>query len=134
MINRLDHVNIIVRSIERTLAFYDGLGMACRPAPGQADMTRNAWIHSGDGRPVLHVGTGDIGLMPAQDRSRPGTGAIDHIALECSDYDGMRAGFERAGVAIVCNDVPAASLRQIFLSDPDGVTLELNFRDVPASG
>jgi catechol 2,3-dioxygenase-like lactoylglutathione lyase family enzyme len=57
-----------------------------------------------------------------------GGGAIDHIAFECADYDQMRAKLQARGLKFTSNDVPMIKLRQLFVNDPNGVTLELNFR------
>ncbi len=58
-----------------------------------------------------------------------GGGAVHHLALECDDYDGMLAGISAAGLARTLNEVPQVRLRQIFLTDPNGVLIELNFRE-----
>ena len=57
-----------------------------------------------------------------------GGGAIEHVAFECDGYEELAARFAAAEVPTRTNDVPAAGLRQIFLNDPNGVTIELDFR------
>jgi hypothetical protein len=57
-----------------------------------------------------------------------GCGCIDHVALEGQDYDRFGERLRSLGIAHWCNDVPAAGLKQIFITDPDGICLELNFR------
>lgn len=134
MINGLDHVNIRVADLRATLTFYtDVLGMRCAPVPGDEDMSARAWIFSGDGRPAVHVGSGALGL--GFDRSfdaKSGSGVIDHVAFDCSDYEGVRARLASQGVTARFNDVPMAGLRQIFITDPNGILIELNFRTAPS--
>jgi hypothetical protein len=61
----------------------------------------------------------------------PGSGAVHHIALDCGGHDDMVARLERLGVQHRRNAVPAIGLRQIFVHDPNGVMVELNFPGQP---
>jgi catechol 2,3-dioxygenase-like lactoylglutathione lyase family enzyme len=129
MVLSLDHVNIRVADIRKTLSFYsDVLGMRCGPVPGFRDMVESAWIYAGDDRPVLHVGTGTLAVSRASAAPSMGCGSIDHVALECLDYERFCARFVEWGIDARYNDVPMARLKQIFVTDPDGICLELNFR------
>jgi catechol 2,3-dioxygenase-like lactoylglutathione lyase family enzyme len=62
--------------------------------------------------------------------SLAGTGALDHIAFLATDWPAMRARCEAGGIEYVERQVPLLGLRQVFLTDPSGVTIELNY---PAS-
>ena len=55
------------------------------------------------------------------------TGSIDHVALACDDFAGIVRRCEELGVAHRVNDRKDADLRQVFVTDPNNVTLELNF-------
>jgi catechol 2,3-dioxygenase-like lactoylglutathione lyase family enzyme len=132
-VRTLDHVNIRTERLEETLAFYTQvLGMTPRHAPGAAQEAPPTWLCDDDDRPVVHLGSfkarypGDQELgkgVPAR-----GGGAIDHVALECAGYDEMLDRIQAASLPLATNDIPQISLRQIFVQDPNGVTLELNFR------
>ena len=132
-VRTLDHVNIRTERLDETIAFYSTmLEMACRPPPGGSDVSRGTWIYDGDDHPVFHVGTFEArypgedahdGLEPAR-----GSGAIHHVALECLGYDELLDRLKAANHAISTNDLPSFGLRQIFVKDPNGVTLELTFR------
>lgn len=129
MIICLEHANVRVVSIARTIAFYaDVLGMRAGPVPGQSEITDSAWIYAGDGRAVLHIGEGALALSGSNAAPGRGAGAIDHITFECDDDAAFRAQLEQRGVSHRVNDVAAIGLRQIFVTDPDGICLELNFR------
>lgn len=58
----------------------------------------------------------------------PGTGPLDHIAFNASGYDEVVARLRQHGVSFVCNDPPDAPVRQLFLLDPNGLKIEINFR------
>jgi len=56
-----------------------------------------------------------------------GSGNFDHIAFAANDLAGMRRHFSACGVKFNERDVPGLPLHQIFLTDPNGLTVELNF-------
>lgn len=132
-IEALDHVNVRCADIDKSIAFYETmLGMTVEPPPGAVDMRQNAWIVAKDGRSVVHLNLATPGadfLKDSRDWSDvSGSGRVHHVAFECSDYDGVRKTLGEAGLALRFNDVPEIALRQIFVHDPDGILVELNFR------
>lgn len=116
----LDHVNIVTADLEATVRFYrDLLGLL--PGPRPAFAFPGAWLYL-DGRPVIH-------LVSRHDAPAGATtGAIDHVAFGCEDFDGLRSRLDAAGVAYEVREVPGGEVRQIFLRDPNGVKVELGFR------
>ncbi len=56
-----------------------------------------------------------------------GSGMIDHVAFAATDIDAVRARIEASGLAFRERKVPSMDLRQIFVTDPSGVVIELNF-------
>ena len=50
------------------------------------------------------------------------------FAFETEGYDGMAAKLTERGLAFETKELPDFRLRQIFVHDPNGVKLELNFR------
>ena len=133
-ITRLDHYSIRTTDLERTRAFYtEVVGLEAGPRPNFP--FPGVWLYN-DGRAVVHVVGIDLndpaGLIAYLGDDKPlqdvaGTGTIDHVAFVCSDIDAMRERFAAAGLATRERDVPTLNLKQIFLEDPNGVTLELNF-------
>ena len=114
---RLDHVTIKASDLDASVAFYVeilGLESGARPPfsfPG-------AWIYCGD-RPVVHI----VADRPTE----TGTGSIDHIAFQARDPEAFVARLKADGTDFTQRDVPGMALRQVFLTDPDGVTVEINF-------
>lgn len=56
-----------------------------------------------------------------------GSGAVDHVAFTASGLPDMRARLQRAGHAFRERSVPGLGLHQVFVDDPSGITIELNF-------
>jgi catechol 2,3-dioxygenase-like lactoylglutathione lyase family enzyme len=140
---KLDHCNIRTFDLDATIAFYtDVVELKDGAFPGTRAM--GAWLYDASDRPILHLiaidpNDPEAALGRVRDRlgalggdldveSMNGTGVIDHIAFECDDYDKMKSKLETRGLAYTSSDVPSIKLRQLFVNDPNGVTLELNFR------
>lgn len=127
-INSLDHYNIETARLDETVEFYTevlGLSQGYRPAsipiPG-------AWMYAG-GHACIHINAVD------DDLSGP-TGPINHVAFETAnepgDYDAMKADLAARGLPFdEADSRPMIPLRQIFVHDPNGIRLELNYRDRP---
>lgn len=138
-VQRLDHYSIRTTDLEATRRFYTevvGLSVGPRPAfpfPG-------LWLYTSEeekqaNHAVVHV----VGIDPNDpsglvdylgDRdggSLEGGGAVDHVAFWCSDLPGLRARLRAGEIEFRERTVPTLALHQVFLEDPSGVTLELNF-------
>ena len=59
-----------------------------------------------------------------------GSGSVDHIAFLATDWPAMRQRCDALTVRYHEQHVPSLGLLQVFLVDPSGVTIELNYRDV----
>ncbi len=55
------------------------------------------------------------------------SGVIDHIAFGSRGFDAIKQHLTRKGVPFRVNEVPNSSRRQIFVTDPNNVLIELNF-------
>jgi catechol 2,3-dioxygenase-like lactoylglutathione lyase family enzyme len=126
-VNGLDHVNIIAGDIDSTVQFYgELLGFRRGESPGAAMGFKGAWLLDAADRPIIH-------LMAFNDQYHAGldkgsaTGSIDHVALACQDFAGTLSRCEALGVEHRVNDRRFGDLRQIFVTDPNNVKLELNF-------
>ena len=54
---------------------------------------------------------------------------VDHIPFEAAGYQETVKCLESANYNYSCSNVPDTNIRQIFLVDPNGVRLELNFNE-----
>jgi len=130
---QLEHYLVVSDRLEETMEFYrDVIGMQVgfRPALGFAGY----WLYLGDVA-CLHLADREsyreykarVGTpVPKQ---MADTGAIDHIAFQATDFPGMTARLEALGLKYRENLVEDIRLKQIFVQDPNAVTLELNFRE-----
>lgn len=129
-LHAMEHLLVLTDDLEATLAFYrDVLGLkdGSRPPlpfPGH-------WLYAGSApcvhvadRPAYTAHARTIGLDPSPERR--GSGVIDHIAFRASDYDATLQRLERHGVPAVRNTVEGVGIRQLFVRDPNGVTVEIN--------
>lgn len=119
-VKAFQHVNTRSADVERTREFYEnviGLRVGDRPP----FPFKGYWLYVG-GDAVLH-----LVQRAAGDTHHAGTGNLDHVAFLASDYGGMRQRLVDRGMTFREAVVPRDGTRQIFVKDPDGLTIELNF-------
>lgn len=130
-VKHLDHVNIQCADVGATARFFtDVLELSARPMAPGVEMDAVTWMFDAGNRPIVHLNR--PGVTFAEDSSRPlrpDTGALNHVAFECADHAAMLARLEALGIAYRCREIAAAGLKQVFVDEPNGVRLELNFRD-----
>lgn len=129
-VQSLHHFNI--RSSHEELLvlcdFYSQvIGLTLGPRP--PFRSSGFWLYA-EGVPVLHltVARASESLPDISDRHS----AADHIAFRCTDLEGALERLCRHGVAHSIDRVPLVNEVQIFLRDPSGVGVELNFVDAGA--
>lgn len=131
----LDHVNIRTPDVSGTAGFLrDLLGLRAATAPGAASIDQGCWMYDTGERPIIHIGPIDAAYP--SDEAVPfttarGSGAVHHVALECAGYDAMVAKLDQLAAPYSCNDITQIGLRQVFVSEANGILLELNFREPP---
>lgn len=128
-VNGLDHVNIVTRDLDATVAFYEQiLGLKRGESPGAALGFKGAWMFDASGKAIVHLVWKDPSRDFAADHE-PGTvtGAIHHVALACRGYDSTIERLETRGIGYRTNELASINLRQIFVRDPNNINLELNF-------
>lgn len=119
----LDHITVLCSDVGRSREFYvDVLGMIDGPRP-DFDFP-GAWLYVGD-RAVVH-------LIGGRNDGIRSTGCFDHVAFDANDIEEMRRRLNKLGLAFREQRAPGFPLRQLFLFDPDGVEIELNFRNAEA--
>ena len=127
LVHGLDHVNIIARDIAESVQFYaDVLGLEPRDPPGPP--RKGCWLHDGTGRAIIHLGSADESYVGERDVGAS-TAAVHHVALACSGFDEMLARLQALGVPHRVGGITGIGFRQIFITDPSNVSLELNFPD-----
>jgi len=117
----LDHYNVSTRKLGDTVRFYeDILGLVNGPRP-PFDFP-GAWLYS-EGHPVLHLND----ISPTDKQQPADSGVIDHIAFGSRGFEAMKQHLAQKAVSFRVNVVPNSSRRQIFLTDPNNVLIELNY-------
>jgi catechol 2,3-dioxygenase-like lactoylglutathione lyase family enzyme len=117
----LDHYNLRTRNFKETVRFYEdilGLENGARPNfsfPG-------AWMYS-DGKPVVHL----VDISPTDEAQKPDSGVVHHIAFISRGFKGMKERLAGKKVEFAARVVPGNALWQIFITDPNGVVIELNY-------
>ncbi|HXZ56102.1 MAG TPA: VOC family protein [Gaiellaceae bacterium] len=124
-LSRLEHVLVLTDDLEATRAFYEALGLEVGERP-ELEFP-GYWLYL-DGAPCLHVAERGPYEAHAATLGLHVGPAVDHVALGGTGYGDAAARLEAEGLDAVANAVPGAGLRQLFVTDPNGVRVELNFR------
>jgi catechol 2,3-dioxygenase-like lactoylglutathione lyase family enzyme len=120
LVRGLDHINIRTADLAATKALFVGvLGLTEGwrppfPFPG-------AWLYAGD-KGVVHLV--EVGQAAAASEGS----SLDHFAFEISDYEAALQRVKATGLSFRESPTPGTSVRQIFVRDPNGVTIELNWK------
>lgn len=116
----LEHFTLECADLTVTRDFYvDMLGLSegFRPKmdfPGH-------WLYCA-GVPIVH-----LMKREAADRPKVQTGRLDHIAFKSEKPDELLGKLRDAGIPFEENKVWEIGLLQVFVHDPDGLQVELNF-------
>jgi catechol 2,3-dioxygenase-like lactoylglutathione lyase family enzyme len=134
----LNHFSIRTTDLDATRRFYETvLGLTVGPRPEFP--FPGLWMYSGDHAEVGNATVHIIGMDPNDpeglkaylgDRdpsSLKGSGAVDHVAFFADGLADMLAHLRKLGIAARQRTVPSIGLHQLFLDDPNGVVIELNY-------
>ena len=117
----LDHFNIRTRKLTETVRFYESvLGLEKGPRPNFA--FPGAWMYS-EGKAVVHL----VDISATNEPQKPDSGVVHHVAFASTGFDGMADRLKSRGVPFEARQVPGGELWQIFVNDPNGVMIELNY-------
>ena len=119
-VNGINHVNIRTTDVEASARFYtEVLDFKFRGGPLVMGREPN-WLFDKSGHPIIH-----LRVMAPDSES---TGPIDHVALDCEGLPLVVERLKQRDVKFdIANLQPGVTI--VFVKDPHGVMLELNFRD-----
>jgi len=117
----LDHFNIRTRDLNSTVHFYqDIMGLEKGPRPNFT--FPGAWMYS-EGKAVVHI----VDISKTDEPQKPDSGVVHHVAFVSRGFDGMKQRLASKGMPFDARQVPGGELWQIFVNDPNGVMIELNY-------
>jgi catechol 2,3-dioxygenase-like lactoylglutathione lyase family enzyme len=134
----LNHFSIRTVDMEPTKHFYETvLGMSAGPRPnfdfpgywmyiGSHDSVANAVVHiigmdKNDPEGLKkYLGDRDVSSLK-------GSGAVDHIAFFATGMADKVAHLKALSIDHRIRTVPSIGLHQVFITDPNGVVVELNY-------
>lgn len=134
----LNHYSIRTTDLDATRRFYETLlGLTVGPRPDFP--FPGLWMYRGEHADVANAVVHIIGI----DRNDPeglkkylgdrdvtsltGSGAVDHVAFFADGLAAMLAHLKSHGITPRERTVPSIGLHQLFLDDPNGVVIELNY-------
>ena len=123
-IEALDHFQIAAPSEQLSIVreFYIQV-LGFREGARPSFTSRGHWLYSG-GKPLVHL---MVEETPAVDRVDAARSFCDHIAFSCDGLDEFVTRLTDSGISFSRDFVEDLGQDQIFLRDPLGVGVELNF-------
>jgi catechol 2,3-dioxygenase-like lactoylglutathione lyase family enzyme len=136
-LHHLQHFLIQAEDPEKTKDWYvDVLGMQVGPAPDFKFPVY--WLYLGD-TDVLHITQGGANVsenrlkyLGQQSTTTIGSGVVDHVAFRATGLLDLIEHLRTKGVDFKERRVNDQGLYQLFLLDPNGVKIELNFEAAEA--
>ena len=138
-LSHLEHFLLQTADMDKTREWYvKVLGMRVGPSPDFKFPV--FWLYLGD-KDVVHVTQGgkDISenrkkYVGQQSEAIEGSGVIDHLAFRATGLRDMMAHLKNLGVDFKQRRVDDQGLYQLFMFDPNGIKIELNYAKAEAEG
>ncbi|MCF6189773.1 MAG: hypothetical protein L3J51_04785 [Cocleimonas sp.] len=114
---KLNHNLILTTDLDAMNTFWtEAIGLTAGDRPPFP--FKGAWFYS-EGKPLIHVAE--------QKNIDPSGGAIAHLALEGGNYNTLITTLKKLNYSYTEKDVPISGERQVFVSGPDGLVVEMMF-------
>ena len=138
-LSHIEHFLLQTADMDKTREWYvKVLGMRVGPSPDFKFPV--FWLYLGD-KDVVHVteGGGKVSdnrkrYVGQESQATSGSGAIDHLAFRATGLREMIAHLTSLGVDFKQRQVDDQGLYQLFMFDPNGVKIELNYANAEAAG
>lgn len=134
----LNHFSIRTVDLDACESFYCGLlGLVKGPRPPFP--FPGLWLYAGDTDEYANAAVHIIGvdrsdpeglkkyLGDRDENSLAGSGAVDHVAFFVTGLADTLKKLQDAGIEGRERTVPLLGLHQVFVDDPNGIVVELNF-------
>lgn len=132
----LDHFTIRTEQWGKTAEFFERvIGLSSGPRPDFR--FPGCWMYAG-GRPLLHIasvvgGDKDLQAYLGNKQGGYGSGCLDHVSLRCEGLESVQVRLQSMGIAFRERVIPQMGEHQLFLEDPNGITIEMIFDYVPGA-
>ncbi len=114
---KINHNLILTTNLNAMSHFWTGIiGLTLGDRPPFP--FKGEWFYSED-KPLIHVAE--------QERVHEYGGPIAHVALEGTDYRALMTTLRKNFCSYTEKDVPISGERQVFVSGPDGLIVEMIF-------
>ena len=138
-LHHLQHFLIQTADLAGTVRWYvDVLGLREGPHPDFKFPV--AWLYIGE-TDVLHLTEGGaavsanrMAFLGQQSQATQGTGVVDHVAFRATKLKDTIEHLRARNIAFKTRQVSGQGLFQIFVLDPNGVKIELNFDNALTEG
>ena len=127
-VGMLDHFNIRTRKLADTVRFYED-SRADKRATGRTSRFRAPGCTARASRWFIS----SIFRRP-HEQQKPDSGVVHHVAFASRDFTGMKQRLQSKGLTFDVREVPGGELWQIFVNDPNGVMIELNYEAAKERG
>ncbi|PLP96453.1 VOC family protein [Cupriavidus pauculus] len=113
----MNHFTVLTANLQSSVHFYaEVLGLSVGPRPALA--FDGAWLYCEDAA-VVH--------LVARKTAASTSGVLDHMAFSATDLGGFQKRLRSFGIPFVLSQQIDTGIWQIFLHDPDGAKIELDF-------
>lgn len=118
---RIDHINIKAPAelIEEVKDFYCAV-LDLEPGFRPSFSSPGYWLYAAE-KPLVH-------LSVSAETAAPDTGSyLDHVAFQTSGLDAVLEKLASLNISARRNYIPELEMTQIFIQDPAGTGIEINF-------
>lgn len=127
-----DHYLLFTTDLKKTVDWYSNV-LGIKPGPTPDFDVPVHWLYL-DGKPIIHAAERNpknqiesyIGKVDYNQNK--GSGLIDHIAFNCTGLTKMLSRLNELKVEYTQYRVDTTSRYQVFMFDPNGVKIELDFQ------
>jgi catechol 2,3-dioxygenase-like lactoylglutathione lyase family enzyme len=139
-LSHIEHFLVAADDIDATRDWYARvLGLQSGPHPDFGFPVHWMYVKGVD---IVHIGpsakvAGEIQkkyLGRTSQGSQAGTGAVDHIAFRATGLRSMLEHLQREKIQFTQRRANGQALFQLFLFDPNGIKIELNYAAAEAEG
>ena len=118
---RLDHINIKApaRLIEEVKDFYCQV-LDLEPGFRPEFSSPGFWLYAAD-QPIVHLSISEDTLVPESGSY------LDHVAFQTEGLEAVAAKLASLKISMRRNYIPELDMTQIFIQDPAGNGIEINF-------